>query len=172
MRTAGRHLKTPRHSHAIRLPERGLKDTTCWFCRDLSACWCGKVGVVGGGSQLEGWTYRVAGVVTLRLCCAGKSRLWVVVFASFLSLLHRTPRMAAQSSSTVRRLQVVRVGGVNPRYITTLNGINSTPRRSTVMSSWRGCPAVVVRGMYAWWDSVQASVARLGRGEDGKRTGG
>jgi len=48
----------------------------------------------------------------------------------------------------------------------------STPRRSMVMSSWSGCVAVVVRGMYAWWDSVQASVARLGRGEDGKRTGG
>ena len=74
----------------------GLQDKTCWFCGDFSACWCGKVGVVGGGSQLEGWTYRVAGAVTLRPCCAGKSRLWVVAFASFLSLLHRTPRMAAQ----------------------------------------------------------------------------
>ncbi len=35
------------------------------------------------------------------------------------------------------------------------------------MSSWSGCPAVVVRGMYAWWDSVQASVARLGEGRMG-----
>ena len=26
----------------------GLKDKTCWFCGDFSACWCVKVGVGGG----------------------------------------------------------------------------------------------------------------------------
>ena len=34
----------------------------------------------------EGWTHRVAGVVTLRLCGAGKSLLWVVVFVVFPDL--------------------------------------------------------------------------------------
>ena len=50
----------------------GLQDKTCWFCGDFSACWRGKVGVVGGVSQLGGWTNRVASRVTFWLCCVGK----------------------------------------------------------------------------------------------------
>ena len=26
----------------------GLKDKTCWFCGDFSACWCGKINIEGG----------------------------------------------------------------------------------------------------------------------------
>ena len=26
----------------------GLKDKTCWFCSDFSACWCGKINIEGG----------------------------------------------------------------------------------------------------------------------------
>ena len=54
-------------------------DKSYWFCGDVSACWCGKVGVEGGGSQLEGWTNRVGFVVTFRLVGAGKTTLKVVV---------------------------------------------------------------------------------------------
>ena len=57
----------------------GLKDKTCWFCGDFSACWCGKVGIEGGGSQLGGWTKRVGFVATFRLAGAGKATLKVVV---------------------------------------------------------------------------------------------
>ena len=53
-------------------------DKSCWFCGDVSACWCGKVGVEGGGSQLEGWTNRVGFVVTFRLVGAEKLVLKVV----------------------------------------------------------------------------------------------
>ena len=54
-------------------------DKTCWFCGDFSACWCGKVGVGGGWSQLGGWTKRVGFVVTFRRVGAGKSTLKLVV---------------------------------------------------------------------------------------------
>ena len=57
----------------------GLKDKTCWFCSDFSACWCGKIGIEVGWSQLEGWTKRVGFVATFRLAGAGKSTLKVVV---------------------------------------------------------------------------------------------
>ena len=58
---------------------RGLKDKTCWFCRNFSACWCGKVGIEVGGSQLEGWAKRVGFVATFRLADAGKSTLKTIV---------------------------------------------------------------------------------------------
>ena len=59
--------------------ELGLKDKTCWFCSDFLACWCGKIGIEVGGSQLEGWTKRVGFVAIFRLAGAGKSTLKLVV---------------------------------------------------------------------------------------------
>ena len=53
--------------------EGALKNKTCWFCREFSACWCGKIGIEGGGRQREGWTQRVGCVVTCRLAGAGQS---------------------------------------------------------------------------------------------------
>ena len=55
---------------------RGLKDKTCWFCRNFSACWCGKVGIEVGGSQLEGSTKRVGFVATFRLADAAYGHSW------------------------------------------------------------------------------------------------
>ena len=43
------------------------------------AFWCGKVGVGGGGSQLEGWTKRVGFVATFWCVGVGKLVLEVVV---------------------------------------------------------------------------------------------
>ena len=57
---------------------KGLKDTTCWFCSDFSAFWCGKINIEVGGSQLEGWTKRVGCVATCRLAGTEKSVLKAV----------------------------------------------------------------------------------------------
>ena len=53
-------------------------DKTCWFCGDFSACWCGKVGVGGGGCRRGGLANRVGCVVTFRRVGAEKSVLEVV----------------------------------------------------------------------------------------------
>ena len=47
----------------------------CWLCGDFLVCWCGEVGVGGGGCQRGGWAKRVGFVVAFRLVDAGKSRL-------------------------------------------------------------------------------------------------
>ena len=52
---------------------------SCWFCGDFSACWCGKINIEVGWSQLGGWTKRVGFVVTFRRVGAGKSTLKLVV---------------------------------------------------------------------------------------------
>ena len=57
----------------------GLKDTTCCWRGDFSACPCGKVGVLVGWNQLCGWTKRVGFVATFRLAGSGKSVLKTVV---------------------------------------------------------------------------------------------
>ena len=66
-------------SHWLARGVYGIKDKKCWFCGDFSVCWCGKLGVEGGVSQLEGWTKRVGFVVTFRLSGAETSVLRVVV---------------------------------------------------------------------------------------------
>ena len=55
--------------------EGALKNITCWLCGDVSACWCGKIGIEGGGRQRAGWTKRVGFVVTFRRFGAGQSTL-------------------------------------------------------------------------------------------------
>ena len=50
-------------------------DRSCCWKGDFSACWCGKVGVGGGGCQRGGWAKCVGFVVTFRRVSAGKSTL-------------------------------------------------------------------------------------------------
>jgi len=47
----------------------------CWLCGDFLVCWCGEVGVGGGGCQRGGWAKCVGFVVTFRRVSAGKSTL-------------------------------------------------------------------------------------------------
>ena len=54
-------------------------DRSCCWKGDSSACWCGKVGIEGGGCQRRGWAKRVGFVATCRLVSAGKPVLEVVV---------------------------------------------------------------------------------------------
>ena len=56
-----------------RRAEGTLRNKTCWLCREFSACWCGTIGIEGGGRQREGWAQRVGCVVTCRLAGAGQS---------------------------------------------------------------------------------------------------
>ena len=59
-------------------PTIKIGKSCCWR-GNFSACWCGKVGIEVGGSQLEGRTKRVGFVATFRRVGAGKATLKVVV---------------------------------------------------------------------------------------------
>ena len=53
--------------------EGTLRNKTCWFWSGFSACWCGTIGIEGGGRQRGGWAQRVGFVGIFRLAGAEQS---------------------------------------------------------------------------------------------------